>query len=204
MRGAGRSGARCRPVRDAAAVAVAAAALPSGWTWNDPAAHLVGATVVLVVGLLVLVARARAEQPARAYADALERAGALHVHLTRARVVCRSDAGGTALLAFTWHGVRTDLLDADGLVLHTVLRNCLDSGYTVTVPVDDPHVAELVSRDRFGGTIDIYAAVDVVAHPEGGIAAHGVVRDGYGLVFASWSGALTARGSVARAGSHPF
>lgn len=204
MRGAGEGGVRRRPVRDAVAVIVAAAVLPYGWTWNDPAAHLVGATLALVGGFVVLVARARAAEPARAYADALGRASAVHVHLARARATCRTVDDRMVLLTFTWQGARTDLLDADGRVLHTVLRNCLDTGYTVTVPVDDEHVADLVAGDRRGGRLDIYAGVDIARHPGGNVAEHGVVRDEYGVEFPSWHGTVSARGSVAHLGSLPL
>jgi hypothetical protein len=88
-------------------------------------------------------------------------------------------------------------------VLHTVQRNCLETGFTVTVPVSDADVARLLARDRSGGRLDVYACVDLMAHPEGGVAAHGVVRDRYDVDLPAWSGVLSPQGDVTPVDARP-
>jgi hypothetical protein len=195
--------ARTHPRAALVAVAAGAALAPFAWTWNDPGAHVVGSSVALAVGLVLLAGRARETRPQRAYDEAVRTATALHVHLTRARAVCATRAGAVTLVTFTWSGARTDLLDADGRVLHSVLRNVLEPGWTITVAVDDPAVAARLAGDRVGGALEVYACVDPALWPYGTVARDGVVRDEYALALPSWTGTLTPAGITTPAGSLP-
>jgi hypothetical protein len=201
QRGVRRDGAR--PGTALLAVVAAAAVAPFAWTWNDPGAHVVGSCLALAVGLVLLEGRARQTRPRRDCAAALHRAVAVHVHLARARAVCATRCGEVTLVTFTWSGARTDLLDADGRVLHSVLHNLLEPGWTITVAVDDPAVAARIAADRTGGALEVYACVDPAHWPDGTVARDGVVRDEYALDLPSWRGTLTPAGATTPAGSLP-
>jgi hypothetical protein len=174
-----------------------AAALPAVWSLGDVVLHTALVAGVLAAVLLCIHRQRRPVPPDVAYAAALGRASAMRVELQQARVVAVHDRRFPCLVTVTWRGARTTLLDEDGRALAELACNGLTSSWTMSIPVGDSRVVDLLTRDDGRGEVSVYGTTDLVAHPSGNLRENGVTLDQYDLEFASWAGSLPAHPELA-------
>ena len=177
-------------MRTIVALATAVVLAPVVWFSGD---LMLRATYVLVSGIaLVLVVRSRrrSETRSEAYARALRESSGLHVRLRHARVAAVRTSDRGTLVTVTWRAASTTLLDADGRTRMTVARNALTNAYTMSIPLSDDAVAQLLAREPALGTLAVYGTTDLAEHPDGNLLDHGVVIDQYDVDFPCWSGSL--------------
>lgn len=179
-----------------ALVAAAALAAPVLWDSGDLVLRslVVGGTAALAVS--ALRRRLRPVPPDEVYAAALGEASAMRVHLLHARVAAVHDGRMPSLVTVTWRGARTTLLDADGRQLAELERNGLTTAYTLSIPVWDTSLVDVLARDTGLGQVSVYGTTDLAAHPDGNLRDHGLYLDQYDVAFPSWSGSLPARAEL--------
>ena len=177
-------------MRNVVALTAAVVLAPVVWFSGDlmlRAAYAIGCGVAVV---LVVRRRRDPETHSEAYARALRESSALHLRLRHARVAAVHTGDHGTLVTVTWRAASTTLLDADGRIRATVARNALTNAYTLTLPVSDDTVAQLLAREPALGTLAVYGTTDLAEHPDGNLLDHGVVIDQYDLDFPCWSGSL--------------
>lgn len=172
-------------------------AVPVLWDTGD-----LGLRGLVVVGTIAVVARAvrrraRPLPPDEVYTAALAEASAMRVHLMHARVAAVHDGRLPSLVTVTWRGARTTLLDADGRPLAELEHNGLTTAYTLSIPVWDVALVDVLARDTGLGRVSVYGTTDLTTHPDGNLRDHGLYLDQYDLAFPSWSGSLPARPELA-------
>jgi hypothetical protein len=179
---------RRRAARGAAGLTVVALA-PFAWASGDDVLRMSMVLVAVVFTGHVLRRRRRAIRAQAPTHDALARASAINVTLHRARILTVHTGQEPALVTVGWRAASTTILDADARTLSEAPGNGLTQGYTWNIPVDD-HLAGLLASDTGLGEVSVYAVVDLVAHPEGGVREHGAQVEQYDLAFTTWSGSL--------------
>jgi len=177
-------------VRNLVALAAAVVLAPVVWFSGD---LMLCATYAIACGVAVVLlvrSRRRPETHSEAYARALRASSALHVRLRHARVAAVHTGDHGTLVTVTWRAASTTLLDADGRTRTTVARNALTNAYTMSIPVSDDAVAQLLAREPALGSLAVYGTTDLAEHPDGNLLDHGVVIDQYDVDFPCWSGSL--------------
>jgi len=178
-------------VRTIVALAAAVVLAPVVWFSGDLMLRATYLLVCAVAVVLVVRSRRRPETRSEAYAGALRESSALHVRLRHARVAAVRTGDRGTLVTVTWRAASTTLLDADGRTRMTIARNALTNAYTMSIPVSDDAVAQLLAHEPALGTLAVYGTTDLAEHPEGNLLDHGVVIDQYDVDFPCWSGSLT-------------